>query len=117
MIVCATPIANVVLPNSRSLPTATSQAYHTNAIQKKFHEIRRCADPGATGHQHRPQDTGNNAENEPREVIRRADELGVSLVIGSDHDTRTLSDLLHIVSGARNDLIKPLPAAGDGREQ
>ena len=50
-------------------------------------------------------------------VIRRADELGVSLVIGSDHDTRTLSDLLHIVSGARNDLIKPLPAAGDGREQ
>ena len=51
------------------------------------------------------------------ELIRRADELGVSLVIGSDHDTRTLSDLLHIVSGARNDLIKPLPAAGDGREQ
>ena len=31
--------------------------------------------------------------------------------------TLTLSDLLHIVSGARNDLIKPLPAAGDGREQ
>ena len=31
--------------------------------------------------------------------------------------TLTLSDLLHIVGGARNGLIQPLPAAGDGREQ
>ena len=31
--------------------------------------------------------------------------------------TLTLSDLLHIVGGARNDLIQPLPAADDGGEQ
>ena len=57
---------------------------------KKFHAVRRCADLGATGHSHRSQDTGKNDLYHPDMLMRRADELGVSLVYDEAVDTRAL---------------------------
>ena len=54
--------------------------------QKDFHPIRRCDDPGATGHRQWPQDTGNNAAYQPRHAPASGNELGVLLLVSNDHD-------------------------------
>ena len=54
--------------------------------RERFHAVRRCADLAATGHSHRPQNTGKNIYTTQEMIICRAGELRVSLIIRDDYD-------------------------------
>jgi len=54
--------------------------------QKDFHPIRRCDDPGATGHRQWPKTLETMLRTSRDTLLRRADELGVLLLVSNDHD-------------------------------
>jgi hypothetical protein len=62
------------------------QYYEQQAPQKKLHAIRRYADPGATGHRLGLKALEAMLHVSRETLLRRADELGVTLDIGDDHD-------------------------------
>ena len=59
--------AQTEIPEKWSAANARACAGHEQpAPQNEFHAIRRCADPAAAGHRHRPQATGKHPAHQPR---------------------------------------------------